>query len=114
VGEQRRRVRRQLVRRHRGDDDQVDVGGARVGVGERAAGGRERQVGRALAGRGVAALADPRAADDPVGVDADALGDLRVADHAVGELVAEADDPRGAQRGPAGQCVLLGGQRVRH
>jgi hypothetical protein len=114
VREQRRRVRRQLVGRHRGHEDEVDLGRARVRVGQRPAGGGEREVGRALVPAGVAALADARAAHDPVGVDADALGDLRVGDDAVGQLVAQADDACGPHGcAPAGR-LLLGGQRLRH
>ena len=72
VGDERRRVRRDLVGGHRRDQHEVDVGRAQAGVGERAAGGGQREVGGALVGRGVAARADAGAADDPVGVDADA------------------------------------------
>ena len=67
-------------------------------VSARRAAATARSVG-ALVRRGVAALADPGAADDPVGVDADPLGDRAVRDDAIGKLVAEADDPGRARGG---------------
>ena len=49
-------------------------------------------------GRGAAARADAGALDDPVVVDADALGDLAVRDDLGRQVVAEAEDRRGARR----------------
>ena len=84
-------------------------------VGERAAGGLDGEVARALVGGGVAALADAGAADDPVGVDADALRDRAVRDDAVGELVAEAGDAGGARARACRPLMLcLRGECLRH
>ena len=77
---------------------------------ERAPGGGDREVARALVVGGVAALADAGAARDPLRVDADALGDRAVGHDAVGQLVAEADDAGGARaaRGAGGAAACAG------
>ena len=86
---------------------------------QRLAGGEHGHVGRALVGRGAAAGVDARALDDPVVVDADALGDLGVRNDLRGQVVTEPEDRGGARgrgappvaRGVARDLMQLWGER---
>ena len=98
VGDQRRRVRRDLVLAHRRDEHEVDVVGLEPGVRERAAGGPGGHVAQALARGGAAARLHAGALDDPGVVDAEAAGERGVR-HDLGRApVAEADDAGGPLR----------------
>ena len=98
VGDPRRGVGRDLVRAHGRDDHEVQIACVGARVLQRAARGEDRHVVGALVGRGAAAGLDPGPLDDPVVVDADALGDVAVGDDLGRQIVAEALDRRGPRR----------------
>src|SRR6201999_3164709 len=68
-----------------GEDDQVDVGGGDARFGERLGPGRGGELVEPFAGSGGAALFDPGPFDDPFGVDAEPLVEVRVGDDRGGE-----------------------------
>jgi hypothetical protein len=97
VGDDRRRVRRDLVGRHRRHEDEVDVARVHAGVLERTAAGEHGVVGQALARQRAAARLDAGALDDPRVVDADALGDRSVRHDLRRHVMAQPEDLRGAR-----------------
>src|SRR4051812_4952463 len=88
----RRDARRHAVGRDRRDDDLVDLVRRAAGVLERLRARAGRKVRQRLAGGEDAALADAGAADDPLVARVEAGDDLVVADHALGQSSADAED----------------------
>ena len=80
------------VGRAGGDDEQVDVGGADLGVGERRAGRLDGEVGAGLVRRGDAAFPDARAAEDPFIGGVDDLGEVFVGEHLGGRIGSDSGD----------------------
>src|SRR3954468_2906399 len=121
-------ARRHAVGRDRRDDDLVYLVRRAAGVVERGGAGAGRKLGERLVGGDDVALADAGAAHDPLVGRVEALDDLGVADHALGQRGADAEDAGGQAaaarggavrrglmlRGIGGQGPLVAGGRRRH
>ena len=107
VGDDRRRVRRQLVLRERRHDHQIDLRRLHAGGVERLLAGARGVVAEPLVGLGAAALADPGPGEDPVLGDPESLGDLGVRELALRKLARDRQD-RG---GPLAGLALVGSRR---
>jgi len=92
VRDERGGVGHDLVGGRRGDEDEVDLLERDAGAVERLLAGVDREVGEALAGPCVAALADAGARLDPGVVDAKPAGDLRVGHDALRQRDADGGD----------------------
>jgi hypothetical protein len=92
-GEKRARGRKEHVRRHGGDDDEIDVGRIDARVGEGLARGGKREVARRLVGRGDVPLLDPGPLGDPFVRGVDERGKIVVRHHLLGDVRADPGDP---------------------
>src|SRR5450830_2129599 len=101
VGDDRRRGRRDVVGRDRGDDDQVELGRVERPRVEAAAGGDLAEVARRLVHSRDAALADAGAREDPLVRRVEELRDLVVGQHALRHVDAERRDARPAHQATA-------------
>ena len=76
-----------------GQHDQIDVGGADVGVGEATDGRLVTEVTGGLVGVSVTTFENARSPNDPVGVEAESVEELLVIDDGVGNVAAGSQDP---------------------
>jgi hypothetical protein len=114
-GHERRRVGQHVVGRRRGEQEQVDVGGVRPGLLEHGLGGLRGDAGERLARPDHAALADAGARLDPAVGDAEALGDRRVGDAALGQRDRDVGQRRAGEGGAVGGGgARRGGEDLRH